>query len=437
MKKVIAIIDIGKTNKKILLFDKNFDVVFRDSTRFEEIKDDDGYPCDNIEFIEKWMKDKIYQIQRTGKFKIKAINFSTHGATLVYLNEYGKKVTPLYNYLKPITTEVFEHIYEQYGNIEEFSRKTASPSYGMLNAGVQILWIKYTKPHYWNAIKHILHYPQYLSYLFTKEITSDYTSIGAHTAIWDFDEMRYHDWLTKEEIRLPKPVNGKKAKIVDINGESIAIGTGLHDSSSSIIPLLEKEGNKEFILLSTGTWIIAMNAFSKTKLTTYQLKNNCLCFMTPEKRQIKSSMQFLGHIHEIIGNSLSDYFSVAKNYYLEMTVNRTLCIDILARGESVFLSDTITTDFKLDLEQLNNFESYELAYYQLIFEITQHVYAAIKIILDKGNNLKDVYISGGFNKNAIFVEYLRLIIPNQKIQIQKGENASALGAAMLMKEYVV
>ncbi|CAN0373071.1 unnamed protein product, partial [Ectocarpus sp. 4 AP-2014] len=185
-----------------------------------------------------------------------------------------------------------ENLYKVNGGVEEFSRRTASPAYGMLNTGIQMLWVKKYKPEIWEEVDAILHYPQYLSYLFTKKITADFTSVGAHTATWDFDTMQYHGWLKDEGIALPAPCRGNEAIMVEINGEKIAVGAGLHDSSSSIIPIIENETGKDFVLLSTGTWIIAMNPFSKETLTQHQLKNNCLCFMTPEKQQVKSSMQF-------------------------------------------------------------------------------------------------------------------------------------------------
>ena len=139
MKKVIAIIDIGKTNKKLFLFDEKFNVVFNNSKKFEEIKDDDGFPCDDIEAIENWIQNQIKTIQETGNFKIKAINFTTHGASLLFLNKEGKRITPLYNYLKPLDLDDFENLYKTNGGVEEFSRKTASPAYGMLNTGIKML----------------------------------------------------------------------------------------------------------------------------------------------------------------------------------------------------------------------------------------------------------------------------------------------------------
>lgn len=437
MTKVIAVFDIGKTNKKIFLFDEYFKVVFKKSTRFNEIKDDDDDPCDNIDAIERWILNQIKTIQEQGVFDIKAINFSTHGATVVYLNKEGKRITPLYNYLKPLNDINFNDFYTQNGGVTEFSRKTASPAYGMLNAGLQIYWLKNKKPHFWNEVDTILHYPQYLSYLFTNKVTADFTSIGAHTAMWDFDKMNYHSWLNDENIYLPEPINGKKAIIANVNGKDIAIGSGLHDSSSSIIPLLQKKQEEEFVLLSTGTWIITMNPFSKETLTTHQLNNNCLCFMTPDKQQIKSSMQFLGQIHEVYLEALSNYFNIDINTHLGLVLNNELCVKLCTNPTKVFLEEGIDTEFEADERLLSNFENYEEAYYQLVFEISKKVITAIDLILDENNSLKDVYISGGFNKNEIFIEFLSLLKSGIKIRIPDVKNESALGAALLMKDYIL
>jgi len=436
VKKVIAIFDIGKTNKKILLFNEDFEVVFRNSTKFDEILDDDGYPCDDIEAIENWIQNEIKKIQEQGEYRIKAINFSTHGATLVYLDTQGKRITPLYNYLKPLDQVDFNAFYDNFGGVDDFSRKTASPAYGMLNTGLQMYWLKNFKSHYWNKVEAILHYPQYLSYLFTKKVTADFTSVGAHTATWDFDTMNYHSWLSEENISLPEPTNGKEATIANVNGEEIAIGSGLHDSSSSIIPLLKKNHGNEFILLSTGTWVIAMNPFSKETLTQHQLTNNCLCFMTPDKQQVKSSMQFLGQIHEVYLEALSTYFKVDIDTHLSLKLDSDLCAKIASDSLRVFLAEGIDTDFEAKEFLLHKFENYESAYYQLVFEISKKVINAIDLILDENSNLKDIYISGGFNRNEIFVQFLSLLKPNITIRIPAIKNESALGAALLMKDYL-
>ncbi len=41
--KVIAVFDIGKTNKKILLFDKDFKVVYQFEEKITNKNDEDGF----------------------------------------------------------------------------------------------------------------------------------------------------------------------------------------------------------------------------------------------------------------------------------------------------------------------------------------------------------------------------------------------------------
>ena len=86
----------------------------------------------------------------------------------MYLDADGNRLTPVYNYLKPMPDDVLEGFYESYGGLEEFSRKTASPSLGMLNSGLQALWLKKKKPEVFSRVNTVLHFPQYLSYCFTQ-----------------------------------------------------------------------------------------------------------------------------------------------------------------------------------------------------------------------------------------------------------------------------
>ena len=117
-----------------------------------------------------------------------------------------KRITPVYNYLKPIDDNIPERLYRRYGGQDEFCRRTASPALGMLNSGIQILWLKTAKPEVFSKVRYILHFPQYISYLITGKICSEHTSIGCHTALWDFDNMKYHSWVSDKELDLPQPV---------------------------------------------------------------------------------------------------------------------------------------------------------------------------------------------------------------------------------------
>ena len=153
LQKVIAIFDIGKTNKKLFLFNEEYKIVYEQSSKFEEIVDEDGFPCDDIKSLSEWVKTSLHEVLNQQEFDVKAINFSTYGASFVYVDDKGEVVTPLYNYLKPYAENLQKKFYDTYSGEDEFSRITASPVLGNLNSGMQVYRIKYEKPEIFKKIK--------------------------------------------------------------------------------------------------------------------------------------------------------------------------------------------------------------------------------------------------------------------------------------------
>ena len=194
----ILIFDIGKTNKKLFVFNDQYEIVHQQETRIEEIKDEDGYPCEDLQSLTDWIRNSYIEIGK--KFSITALNFSAYGASFVNIGHDGKPATPLHNYLKPFPEQLHDEFYRQYGGEEKFSVETASPDLGNLNSGLQLYRIKKQKPEIFDKIKYSLHLPQYLSWLFTGKPCSDITSIGCHTALWNFGSNQYHHWVDDEGI---------------------------------------------------------------------------------------------------------------------------------------------------------------------------------------------------------------------------------------------
>ncbi|MFD2635210.1 FGGY family carbohydrate kinase [Pedobacter mendelii] len=188
-KTVAAIFDVGKTNKKLFLIDENYNIVYERSARFVETKDEDGDPCENLESLRSSVYDSLNQVFQLKEYDIKAINFSTYGASFVYLDEKGEPLTPLYNYLKEYPEDLKKEFYSTYGGEEKISLETASPILGSLNSGMQFYRLKKEKPEIFARVKYALHLPQYLSYLITGKAVADITSIGCHTQLWDFEKM--------------------------------------------------------------------------------------------------------------------------------------------------------------------------------------------------------------------------------------------------------
>ncbi|KJF43504.1 FGGY-family carbohydrate kinase [Draconibacterium sediminis] len=436
MTEVIAVFDIGKTNKKILLFDNNFKVVYQHEEKFPVVEDEDGFECDDIDLITTWISETLAEIATNEKYDLVGVNFSTYGASLMFLDDQGKQLTPVYNYLKEIPAEISETLFAEYGGKDEFCRKTASPALGLLlNSGIQILWLKQEKAETFSKAKSILHFPQYLSYSLTHKITSEPTSIGCHTFMWDFDQMKYHQWLGDKGTALPEPITNDQVFPVTVADRELSVGVGIHDSSASLAPYLKASADK-FILVSTGTWCINMNPYNTEPLTAAQLEQDCLCFLTPNKQQVKSSRLFMGHFHEVWAEKLAKHFNVAGDSFKTVKLNDALLSSLTEKYSASVYFPAGKESFEEGLEKadLNIFANYEEAYTKLMIDLSDLCVQAIKLVIPVNDETEILYISGGFARNPIFIHLLKVNFPDKKVLISEIDNSSALGAAMVIAD---
>lgn len=430
MTDVIAVFDIGKTNKKLILFDSLLHAVYQEEQCFPEISDESGFPCDDIENIRKWMSDSLLNIAGKKKYTIKALNFSSYGATLAHIDDYGNLLTPIYNYLKQMPGEISESLYKKHRGIDEFSRKTASPALGFLNSGMQILWLKKTYPEIHSKTNCILHLPQYLSFIFTGKKVSELTSIGCHTALWDFDEMKYHNWLKDEHIILPEPESNNLTFKALNKTFAFPVGIGIHDSSASLAPYI-LQCHEKFLLISTGTWCINMNPFNHEPLSNEQLKNDCLSYLSINQKPVKSSRLFMGHIHEVNLEKIAIHFKCNKSDFKKLNYDPTL-IKKLETQTHGFFKDGLSPDYVDRAVDLSQFQSFSEAYHRLMFDLTDLCINSISMVICNGSDLKNIYISGGFSKNELFVNLIARKFPGMKVFTSEFNNSSALGAALMV-----
>jgi sugar (pentulose or hexulose) kinase len=405
----IAIFDIGKTNKKLFLFNENYEIVYEKSTQFDETTDEDGDLCEDVELLSKWVLDTFDEVMQNPDFEIKALNFSTYGASFVHLNSKGKVIAPLYNYLKPYSEELKKQFYDTYGGEQVFTRKTASPVLGNLNSGMVLYRLKYENPALFAQIQYSLHLPQYISFLFTNKFFSDITSIGCHTNLWDFEETQYHEWVEKEGVSEKlAPLNTKTQQFNNSTTQQLKTGTGLHDSSAALIPYLATFKGQKFVLISTGTWCITLNPFNHTPLTDEELLQDCLIYLQYTGEPVKASRLFAGYEHEQIIKQLSGQFQKPLNHYK-------------------------TVKFSPKYIEIFNYDEYESAYHQLILNLVNKQIVSTKLVLNDSTVTK-LFVDGGFGKNEIYMNLLAKAFPEMEVYAASVAQATALGAALAIHE---
>lgn len=429
----IVVFDIGKTNKKVLVFDRELRILHEEETTFPEVADDDGFPGDDIGRLEAWILEKCTGFLKDDTLDVEGINFTTYGATLMYLDSEGNRLTPVYNYLKPMPAGIADTLYDRYGGRNEFCRRTASPALGMLNSGLQALWLKETKPELFERVSTILHFPQYLSHLLTGRLASEHTSIGCHTALWDFDRMEYHPWTTILGRTLPEPLPVASAFPAVKLDRKIPVGIGIHDSSSSLVPYFMHSA-EPFILVSTGTWCISMNPFNPEPLTPAQLEQDCLAYMSIQQKPVKSSRLFLGHLHDVNTERLASAFGVQKEAYKLVALKEETILSLWkqSKGKRVFFREGIPENHVDGSVEAGLFGSFEEAYHRLVMDLADLTVKAIGLVTASGDETKNLYITGGFSKNQVFVKMLATRFPDKKVFASEVANATSLGAAMVM-----
>ncbi|MFN0293664.1 FGGY-family carbohydrate kinase [Pedobacter helvus] len=425
---VVAVFDVGKTNKKLFLFDENYRVVFERSARFTETVDEDGDPCENLDSLRLSIFDSLREVFAHPKFEIKAINFTSYGASLVYINENGTPLTPLQNYLKSYPKALKDEFYKKYGGEELFAAKTASPVLESLNSGMQFYRLKNEKPDVFKQVKYALHLPQYLSFLISGKAYSDKTSLGCHTNFWDFEKDDYHAWLTEEGMV------EKMAPIMPFNhvspaafpGSSYSVGIGLHDSSAALTPYLISF-KEPFVLLSTGTWCISLNPFNQQILTPNELNQDVLCYMQYEGKAVKASRLFSGFAYEQQTKRIAAHFNCDVLLFRNVAYKQELVKSLN--------TENLTTEnwrsLPFEKRNLNEFENEIVAYYQLMVDLVLQQYHSTKLVL-KGTSAKRIFVDGGFSKNAVFMNLLATVFPNYEVYAAHMPQATAIGAALVI-----
>ncbi|MFN7115533.1 MAG: FGGY family carbohydrate kinase, partial [Saprospiraceae bacterium] len=398
----------------------------------------DGFPADDLAAIQRWIKDLFSKILKSKKYQVEAINFSTYGASFVHLDKHGQPLTPLYNYTKPYPDDILQSFYAKYGDPLKIAKETASPPLKMLNSGLQLYWLKYAKPKIFKQIRWSLHFPQYLSFLFTGIPLSDYTNLGCHTMLWDFSKQDYHDWVYAEEIdKILPPITSTGTSInMHYNNKIIKIGTGIHDSSAALLPYLLADP-KPFLLISTGTWSIALNPFSQETLTEENLLLDCLQFMRVDGKSVNAARLFLGNEYRLQVEQLCAHYGKAYGYHRNIKFDEHLYHILKTNYQPYFHFTSIHLPRKQpEKTDLQAFDNFETAFHQLMLELVAlQIQAAERAI--GSTEIHKIYIDGGFADNDIYIKLLCNHFKNYKLRTTQSPLGSSLGAAMVISDKAV
>ena len=185
----VAVIDIGKTNAKVVVIDTGSGEEIAAEKRTNPVLRDGPYPHYDVEMLWNFILAALQRFGREPGFD--AISITTHGASAALLDETGNLAIPVLDY---------EHIYPEpvqqtYHGIRPDFAETGSPQLPAgLNLGAQIQFQKTTFPDDFAKVRSIVTYPQYWAGKLTGVQATETTSLGCHTDLWNPRRKSFPRW---------------------------------------------------------------------------------------------------------------------------------------------------------------------------------------------------------------------------------------------------
>ncbi|KKB81259.1 hypothetical protein VW35_03830 [Devosia soli] len=264
----IAVIDIGKTNAKVVLIDAGTERQLGARSKPNTVLRNAPYPHADVDGLWDFILASLGELHR--EHGIDGISITTHGATAALMagDELALPVLD-YEYDGPEASD------EAYDRARPGFTETLSPRLpNGLNLGAQIFWQSRAFPEDFAKVTAILTYPQYWAWRLTGIKASEVTSLGCHTDLWSPDRGDFSTLVEAQNWRSLFPPVKPAASVLgpilrtlaDLTGlpADTPVTCGIHDSNASLVPHLGRP-ETPFTILSTGTWAISMTVGGDTK----------------------------------------------------------------------------------------------------------------------------------------------------------------------------
>lgn len=175
----IAVIDFGKTNIKLLVFDEQGNIQFSIRTQ-PAWRMADGVRVLDDEALGKWTSRALHAAEDADPGAILGVVVSTHGCTFALADEKAL-VRPILDYEQELPGDFAVAVD---AGLPQYSETFAPPRLQGFNYGRHLLWLRQMEPLSFERATAILGYPQYWSWRLGGRQVAETTYMGCHSHIW-------------------------------------------------------------------------------------------------------------------------------------------------------------------------------------------------------------------------------------------------------------
>ncbi len=456
MKYAIAVLDIGKTNKKVAIYDDAMKPLAVRKRKIETIRVED-LDVEDVDTIVSWFLEQLKELGT--EYPIKTLTVTTHGSTHVCVGADGTPSVPPIAYTNEVPVEFHNRFWAAMGDPLEAQARTATAEIKPLINTAKVLWYQKERwPEDFAKTKHILLYPQYFGYRLTGIPAADITYTGCHSYLWDFAKSDWSYVADTLGVRSMLPDNPglPDSELGTITAEVAAqtglpddtrVTLGIHDSNSSLIPYLISQ-EQDFVLNSTGTWCVAMHPVDKVDFSPEELGKMVFYNLSYQGSPVKTSVLLGGLEYAFYTDVLmahhdrDDWPDYDPDMYVDILKSpRTFILPAIVFGSGQFPNSVARvidegTDYSIpDITDGRRwpkaFDDYlgGFALANLSLAIQTRI-ALQRVGLAPGT---EVFIEGGFRLNKNYGALLGALLPENPLYLTALEEATSFGAALCGK----
>ncbi|GAA6181877.1 FGGY-family carbohydrate kinase [Shimia sp. NS0008-38b] len=416
----IAVIDVGKTNAKLALVDgatmTELAVVTRPNTVFA------GPPYPHFDLEGHW----AFFLENLAAFHaqhgVDAISVTTHGASIVLLDEDGALACPMLDY---------EHdgpdgLADVYDQIRPDFSETGSPRLpGGLNVGAQLHWLFVTDPTLLDRTKHVITYPQYWGYRLTGNLACDVTSLGCHTDLWNPWDRKPSSLVAQLGISDKLAPSRKSSDDLGNLDKTVSRTTGLspdtpvvcgiHDSNASLVPYLN-QGSQSISVVSTGTWVVCMTLGGK-RAPQLDAQRDTLINVNALGEPVPSARFMGGREYEIIRNG-SDVIPTDRDRD-QVHKKQIMLLPSVVAGSGPFPGKKMQWSAPPETDG------------QRIYALSLYLALMTDCCLDLTGGGRKIIVEGPFARNSDYLGMLNSLREG-RVEAALSQTGTSIGAAMLI-----
>jgi sugar (pentulose or hexulose) kinase len=252
----IAVLDFGKTNSKLFVFDAGGRIVFTTRTR-PVWHDVDGLSVLDAQALGAWAREALEAAEAARPNELLGVMVAAHGCTFALADEAGL-IRPILNYEQELPGDLEDVVA---ADMPPYAETFAPPRPQGFNYGRHLLWLRHLQPEAFQRATAILGYPQYWSWRLGGRQVAEYTYMGCHSHIWAPARRDFASVVDAQGWRDKMPGFERAGAVIGetgVGGRRIAVHNGVHDSNAAL-HAYRSLGRDDVALISTGTWVIIFN----------------------------------------------------------------------------------------------------------------------------------------------------------------------------------